>query len=145
MTAPGSPSGRSVRKWLTHAAAVLFGMAVSAVVGHSSLAGADSAGKKFERQPLIDAAWFAYGWGSEDDAAALLRRYAARLRREPGDDPVSARYELAFAEFRLAIIEHRPRAELLELCASVPKCRPEALDELVARLAAGRKVAAPHQ
>jgi hypothetical protein len=117
-------------------------MAVSAIVGHRSLPGADSLGKTFDRAPLIDAAWLAYGWGSEDDAAALLRRYAARLRREPGDDPASTRYELAFAEFRLAIIEHQPRAQLLELCASVPKCRPEALDELVARLAAGRKVGA---
>jgi hypothetical protein len=141
--AADSPRRVSVRPWLTHAAAVLLGMAASVVVGNRSLAGADSMGKTFDREPLIQAAWLAYGFGSEEDAAALLRRYAARLRAEPGDDPLSARYELAYAEFRLAIVEHRSRAALLELCASVPKCRPEALDELVARLAAGRKVAAP--
>lgn len=141
--ATGDAKSSSTRWWLTHAGAVVLGAAVSAIIGHRSLPAADVAGKTFDRQPLIDAAWFAYGWGSEEDAAALLRRYAARLRAEPGDDPVSTRYELAFAEFRLAIIEHRPRPALLELCASVPKCRPEALDELVARLAAGRKVSVP--
>lgn len=138
---PETQRRASLRPWLTHAAAVLAGMAVGAIVGHSTLADADSMGKSFDREPLGHAMWLAYSWGSDEDAAVLLRQYAARLRADPSDDPLSGPYELAYAEFRRAIVEHRSRAELLELCASVPKCRPEKLDELVAKLAAGRKVA----
>jgi len=134
----------SLRPWLTHAAAVLVGMAVGALVGRSTVADAEAMGKTFDREPLGHAMWLAYSWGSDEDAAALLRQYTARLRADPSDDPLSGPYELAYAEFRRAIVEHRSRAGLLELCASVPKCRPEKLDELVAKLAAGRKVQDDH-
>jgi hypothetical protein len=134
------PTGPLIRRWLTHAAAVVVGMAAGAILGLSQLGDADAMGKNFEREPLDEATWFAYSWGSDDDAAALLRKYAAGLRADPGDDPVAQSYELAYAEFRRAIVEHRSRAGLLELCASVPKCRPEKVDEIVAKLAAGRRV-----
>jgi len=97
-------------------------------------------GAMFDGEPLGHATSFAYAWGSDADAAALLTRYAKRLRSSSNADPFAGPGELAFTEFRRAIVAHRSHAELVELCRATARCKEEKLDALVSKLSAARRV-----
>jgi hypothetical protein len=130
----------SLRRWLTHVVALSAGVAVATFFGNRALRTADDMGAMFSGEPLAHATSFAYAWGSDADAAALLRRYANRLRTASKADPFAGPGELALSEFRCAIVEHRSHAELVELCRATPRCNVEKLDALVSKLSAGRRV-----
>jgi len=128
---------------VSHLMALALGGALAGVLTGSSLSGAKQLGPWFERQPLTEAAHFAYAWGSESDASALLSQYEAYLRSAPDADPLLGPSELVATGFQRAIVERKSDSELLELCRSTAKCKPEKLDALVEMIAAKRKVNSP--
>lgn len=93
-----------------------------------------------DREPLHRAALFAYAWGSDADASALLDQYAHTLRADHDRAPEPD--ELSDTELRRALVAYPP-AEVREICRSArqsrPECRPDYTKEFVAQIAAGRK------
>ncbi len=129
-------------RWLvlSHVATFAVGIAVAVVFAGRALTGASQMGDLLQREPLVEATLFAYAWGSDTDASTLLGQYEAQLRLGSGADPILLPSQLISTQFQRAIVEHRSRPELLELCRSTAKCKPEKLDALLATISAGRKV-----
>jgi hypothetical protein len=136
-----APGGLSLRAklWLSHGGALALGLIVSAFLSWRVRTGSDRLEPMLERTPLSDAATLAYQWGSTTDGASALRQYDALLRARPEPDALDSA-DIFFARLRLAIIEQRPRPELLRLCVEWPHCTPENFDRLVAKLVAERHV-----
>ena len=135
------PSQRaSLRRTLaSHAAACILGIAAAVVLCWRMFETSARFGDYFAEIPLSNATEFAYAWGNDSDATALLTEYASSLRSRPGFVPLARPKELALTEFRRAIVERRTHEELLALCRATAECKLEKLDVLVARLAAERK------
>ena len=131
------------RWWISHVAAILAGAILGVLFANRSLESARDMGGMFEREPFEHAVSFAYAWGSAADASALLGRYAARLRDNPNWEPLAGPGEVAFTEFRKAIVEHQSGKQIAELCRATPKCNPDNVDALISKLLATRKVSDP--
>ena len=137
---PALRLGKRAVPWvISHLLAGITGMAAAAILTTRTVPAVRSMGASFAQAPLHRATEFAYAWGSESDAAVLLGKYGVELRANASGAPLAPN-ELAMAEFRLALVEHRPRAEFLELCQRWAMCKPEQLDRFMAMIASSRKV-----
>ena len=126
---------------VSHLASCLLGMAIAGYFAVRTLPFSDTLGAHFEQAPLSQAMKFAYAWGNDRDASALLASYAEVLKIHPDPMLLSLSDEVSFTAFRRAIVESRTHAELLELCRATAKCTPDALDAVIGKLRAERKVA----
>jgi hypothetical protein len=124
---------------ISHLLASTMGMAAAAILATRTLPAVRSMGAQFAQEPLRRAMDFAYAWGSESDASVLLKKCGLELPANPSGDPFAPN-ELAILEFRLALVEHRSQAELLQLCQRSALCKPEQLDRFMAMVASSRKV-----
>ena len=132
---------RGVALVASHLVAVALGVTVATIAKHRLLATSAPLGDALERLPLSRAATFAYRWGSNDDAQALLSQYIHDIKSDSASDEGLRQKDLALAQIRLGILNQAPPEQMLKFCAVLsPKCSPTSIESVVARLSRQRRV-----